>query len=227
MSRQAEAEPAITAALGRQGMAQYGLTLVLGCPLPAVLSGPIAALQEACEAAAPGLVRFGDPAAYHLTVYGLKRSRPQPFARAELAPLLEALGCVLHSELGATASLAVPLRGLELTDEGTAILRGAEVETLSRLRAAICRLPGVDPPKGDGNHVALGRLARPLAPAEGQRAARLLAPLRSRPAGTLVVRELKLVTYRSRLLDDVVSQETIMLPVAPGDWLPGQPIVPG
>jgi hypothetical protein len=203
----------LAAALRRNDLPRYGLTLVLGCPLPPAIAGRIRDLKQAYDQIAPGRIRFGAPEAYHLTVYGLKRSRPAPFAPGELRPLLAGLGRVLRAELDAVATLTVPLAGSLVTESGGVLVCGGESEPLARLRAAVGRLEGVDPLKSPASHITIGQFTRPFGSRQACcQALDAVEALRAIPLGSLVAGELKLVYYRNRLLHDIVAQETIPLP---------------
>lgn len=213
--QQSDFDPArLAAALGKNEHSSYGLTLVLGCPLPPTTADSIEEMKDAYREIVPDRIRFSDRATDHLTVYGLKRSRPEPFSQQELAPLLEGLGTVLHAELGSLPALAVCLRGSVVDDKGTILVCGQESERLIRLRAAIARIDGVDRLKSPGNHITIGQFTRPFGSAGAyRRALDAIEPLRDRPIGELAVREIKLIYYRHRLLGDVVGQQVIDLPV--------------
>jgi hypothetical protein len=204
----------LAAALLKNDLPSYGLTLVLGCPLPPAVAGRIEDLKNTYQQIAPGRIHFGAPAAYHLTVYGLKRSRPAPFAPGELRPLLEGLGRVLRAELGEVTTLTVPLAGSLITESGGVLVCCGESEPLAQLRAAIGCAEGMDPPKSPGTHITIGQFTRPFGSRRAYRQAlSAMEELRALPPGDLSAAELKLVYYQNRLLHDIVAQETIRLPV--------------
>lgn len=207
----------LAAALDRNERACYGLTLILGHPLPQALTERIESLKQAYREIARGRIRFGKSVACHLTVYGLKRSQEAPFSRQEIEPLLRPLADVLQDELGAVSSLSVSLSGSVVSEDGAILACGGESETLGRLRTAIGRIEGVDPPKSPSIHVSIGHFCQPSgSPKAHRRALEAMERLRRWPLGTLVAREVKLVYYRNRLLDEPVRQARIQLPVAEG-----------
>jgi hypothetical protein len=201
-------------ALAQNARTNYGLTLVLGCPLPADILQRIEALKERYRQIAPGHIDFGRPEAYHLTVYGLKRSRGTPYTQAELDPVLAGLGRVLWHELGSVSEIRVWLSGSVVAAGGAVLVNGKSDGTLVRLRAAIDRLAGVDPLKSASTHITIGQFTQPFRSALAcRRAVEEVEVLRDFPIGDLLVRVLKLVYYRDRLLYDLAWQRTIRLPV--------------
>ena len=213
--RQRDFDPGTLAEiLSRNERRVYGLTVVLGYPLPPTITERVERLKRAYHEIAPGRIRFTKPETHHLTTYGLRRSRKHPYSQDELGPILGKLRQVLRAELSRVEILTVPLAGSLVTQEGTIIVCGAENETLSRLRAAISQIAGVDPAKPSLNHITIGQFTQPFGSPEAyQKALQAMGQLRDYPIGELAVRELKLVYYRNRLLQDVVSREIIRLPI--------------
>ena len=203
----------LAAALSRNNRTNYGLTLVLGCPLPAGILARIETLRAAYEEIAPGLIEFGRPDAYHLTVYGLKRSRQTPYSKEELAPILSGLDGVLRHELASVSEIRVRLSGSVVTNGGAVLVVGEPDETLVRLRAAIGRIEGVDPLKSQPTHITVGQFKQPLgSPAAYQSVLDNMQRLLSSSLGVLVENELKVIHYRHRLLHDRVREQSIPLP---------------
>ena len=215
--RQADFQAAkLAAALSRNQGTSYGLTLVAGCPLPPVVTGYIEQVKRVLKEIAPGLVDFGQSQAYHLTVYGLRRSRAQPLGEEEIRTFLDRLDQALWTELRDLAPFSLPLTGSLVTEDGAVLICGGESETLTRLRAAIGQVEGVDLLKSAANHIRIGQFRRPFgSPQAYWQAMDAIERLQQLTLGDLVVDELKLVYYRRRLLDDLVSQVT--LPLSLGD----------
>jgi hypothetical protein len=202
------------AALAQNTRTSYGLTLVLGCPLPADVLENIESLKDRYGLIASNHIDFGRPEAYHLTVYGLKRSRATPYTRQELDPVLSGLDRVLHRELGSVSGIRVRLSGPVVADGGAVLVLGQPDANLVRLRAAIARLAGVDPLKSPSSHITIGQFTKPFGSARAcRRAMEEVEALRDFPMGNLLVGELRLVYYRHRLLHDLAWQRTIRLPV--------------
>lgn len=214
--RQRDFDPGTLAEmLYRNERRNYGLTVVLGYPLPSSITEHVERLKRAYHEITPGRIRFSGPEAYHLTVYGLKRSRQDPYDQDKLGPILGRLRQVLYAKLSRVEILAVSLAGSLVTQEGTIIICGAENETLDQIRTAISQIDGVDPLKTRSNHITIGQFTQPIGSPEAyQKALQAMGQLRDYPVGELSVQDLKLVYYRNRLLQDVVSQEIIRLPVA-------------
>jgi len=120
---------------------------------------------------------------------------------------------VLSAELDGVEMLSVSLVGSIVTQEGTIIVCGSESEMLNRLRTAISQIAGVDPSKPSLNHITVGQFTQPFgSPGAYQKALQAMGQLRDYRIGELCVQDLKLVYYRNRLLQDIVSQEIIKLP---------------
>jgi hypothetical protein len=203
----------LAAALAKNARANYGLTLVLGCPLPTGVLERIEAFRYRLCQIAPGFINFGRREAYHLTVYGLKRSREMPYTQDELAPVLAGLDRVLRHELGSVSEIRVRLSGSVVTASGAVLVLGQPDEALVRLRAAIGLIEGVDRLKSASSHITLGQFATPFGSARAyRRSMEEVEMLRDFPVGDLLVRELKLVSYRHRLLHDLAWQRSIRLP---------------
>ena len=152
---------ALAAALRRNVGVRHGLTLVLGCPLPPGALAQIEALRPALDGLAPGHIRWVAPAAWHLTVYGLKRSQSRPLDRAQVDALVARLGPVLRRALARTPVIRVPLRGPTMSAQGEILLSAGECLVLDGLRSAMGEVRGVDPLKAGANHITLGQLVRP------------------------------------------------------------------
>jgi hypothetical protein len=204
----------LAAALVKNAHTNYGLTLVLGCPLPAEVLELLEALKERYRQIVPDRIDFGRPEAYHLTVYGLKRSREKPYTQEQLDPILEGLDRVLRHELGSLNEIRVWLSGSVVTGGGSLLVVGEPDETLVRLRATIGQIEGVDALKSASIHITIGQFTQPFGSSRAYRQAmEAFETLRASPSGDLLLHELKLVYYGHRLLHDLRWQQTICLPV--------------
>jgi 2'-5' RNA ligase len=194
----------LEAAIARNQRPAYGLTLVAH-PLqgprsesPRVL-GAIAALRPAWEQALR--CSFFPEEILHFTIYSLWRSRPEPFAPAELEELWNRLVSELRGILQATPSFTVSADG--------AILVGVEDSpVLHRLRREVEAIRGISPPRSYPPHVTIGQVLAPCGSTESFRQA--IGSLRAWqdvPVGELNVPALKLVYYSNRLLAAVERWE--------------------
>lgn len=198
----------LAATLRRNVEVRHGLTLVLGCPLPPGVLAQIEALRPALDGLAPGRIRWVAPAAWHLTVYGLKRSQSRPLDRGQVDPLVARLGLVLRRALARTPVIRVPLRGATLSAQGELILSAGECPALDGLRSVMGEIPGVDPLKVGANHVTLGQLVRPFgSDAAFRQAMEAIRVLSDCPMQDLVDNKMRLVCYRNRWLEEIAWQE--------------------
>lgn len=196
----------------RNARPAYGLTLVADFPLPPDLLAGLGRLRDV------GRRVFGDAAEWyrddhlHLTVYSLMRSRSEPLPESELEKVRTDWLPRLRQLAGRASSLSVPLRGLAVTAGGVVLVCGARTEGLRRLQEEVSRLPGVAAPRDFPPHITLGWLKRPLGSAETfRRAMAALHRHAADPAGTLRPSRLRVLYYRSRLLDRVVWSVAVPL----------------
>ena len=203
---------ALAAALRRNVEVRHGLTLVLGCPLPPGAMAHIEALRQALDGLAPGQIRWVAPSAWHLTVYGLKRSQAWPLDRAQIDALVARLGPALRRALAGIPFIRVPLGGPVMSAQGALLLSAGECPVLDGLRSVLGERPDVDPLKLGANHITLGQLVRPFGSeaAFGQ-AMEAIQALSDRPGQDLLEDKIQLVCYRNRWLEEIAWQEEIRL----------------
>jgi 2'-5' RNA ligase len=201
----------LEAAIARNQQPAYGLTLVAH-PLqgprsesPRALEA-IAALRPVWEQALR--CSFFPEEILHFTIYSLWRSRPEPFAPAELEELWNRLASELRRILQTTPSFTVSLRGLAVTADGAILIGVDDSPALRRLRGAVEAIRGVSPPRSYPPHVTIGQVLAPCGSAEGfQQAMGSLRAWQDIPTGELNVPALKLVYYSNRLLAAVERWE--------------------
>jgi hypothetical protein len=190
--------------LVRNACPAYGLTLVADYPLPDDVLGGIERLRQVCwQALGDGVVLYSDDH-LHLTVYSLLRSRTDLLPKKVLAtvwsrwlPRLEAM---------------VPLKGLSITVNGAVLVCGAATDGLRWLQEQVSQLPGVAAPRNIPPHITIGQVKRPCGSVDafGQAMATLYHHAAD-PVGTLRSDRLRVLYYRSRLLDQVIQQALIPL----------------
>ena len=209
----------LEAAITRNQQPAYGLTLVVH-PLRGPGSEPrrvleaIAELRSALSQAweQPLPCSFFPEEILHLTIYSLRRSRPEPFSLAELEELWTRLASELRHILKATPPFTVSLRGLAVTADGAILIGVDDSPVLRRLRQAVKAIPGVSPPRSYPPHVTIGQMVAPFDSKEGfRRAMGYLRTWQGVPLGELGVPALNLIYYSSRILAAVERWETFNL----------------
>lgn len=78
----------------------------------------IEALRPALDGLAPGQIRWVAPTAWHLTVYGLKRSQSRPLDHVQVDALVARLGPALRRALAGIPVIRVPLGGPVMSAQG-------------------------------------------------------------------------------------------------------------
>ena len=196
----------------RNARPAYGLTLVADYPLPDDVLAGIERLRRACRRALADRVTLYPDDHLHLTVYSLLRSRTEPLPAEELAALWATWLPRLKEIAGQSPPLAVPLRGLAITWNGAVLVCGETTNSLRQLQERVSRLPGVAAPRDVPPHVTIGQVKRPCETAGAFGAA--MAALRRHaadPVGTLRSARLRVLYYRSRLLNRVIRSAAIPL----------------
>jgi 2'-5' RNA ligase len=196
----------------RNSRPAYGLTLVANYPLPEDVLVGIDPLRQVCRRVLGDRVRLYRDDHLHLTVYSLLRSRSVPLSDEELwatwsrwLPRLEEIG-------RAFAPLEVPLRGLSVAPNGAVLVCGMATDGLQRLRGQVSQMPGVAARRHVPPHITIGQVRCPCGTVEAFGQA--MAALRRQAAtsvGTLHVSGLRLLYYRSRLLDEVIQSAVFAL----------------
>ena len=196
----------------RNARPAYGLTLVADYPLSNDVLEGINRLRQICRDTLGDRVQLYPDTHLHLTVYSLMRSRTEPLPKEKLAALWPDWLHRLKEAAGAVASLSVPLRGLSTTWKGAVMVCGARSESLRLLREQVARLPGVAASRDVPPHITIGQVRGACGSAEAFDEA--MAALRCHAAasvGVLRSTRLRLLYYRSRLLDEVIRSATIPL----------------
>jgi 2'-5' RNA ligase len=196
----------------RNSRPAYGLTLVANYPLPDDILAGIDRLRQVCRRALGDGVRLYPDEHLHLTVYSLLRSRPLPLSDEELTVLWLRWLSRLKEVAGKSSPLQVPLRGLSVARNGAVLVCGMATDGLQRLQEQVGQMPGVAAHRHMPPHITIGQVRRPCGTVEafGQAMAALRRQATT-PVGTLRVGGLRLLYYRSRLLDEVVQSAVIAL----------------
>jgi 2'-5' RNA ligase len=209
----ADFDPAVLEGkLIRNAHPAYGLTLVADYPLPDYVLGGIERLRQVCRRAlGDGVVLYPDDH-LHLTVYSLLRSRTDLLPEDVLATVWSRWLPRLAAVAGQLPSLTVPLNGLSITFNGAVLVCGAATDGLRWLQEQVSQLPGVAAPRDIPPHITIGQVSRPCGTPEAfDRTMATLYPHAADPVGTLRSDQLRLLYYRSRLLDQVIQQVSIPL----------------
>lgn len=199
-------------ARARSAQPAYGLTLVADYPLPGDLLTGIERLRRVCRQVMNEGVELYLDDHLHLTVYSLVRSRTEPLSEEELAAVWSCWLPQLEEMARRLSSLEVPLGGLSVTWNGAVLTCGAVTDGLRRLQRQVSRLPGVAAPRDVPPHITIGQVIRPFGAARAFRQA--MAVLHRHAAdsvGTLRSPQLRVLYYRSRLLDQVIRSAVIPL----------------
>jgi 2'-5' RNA ligase len=209
----ADFDPAVLEGkLARNACLAYGLTLVADYPLPDDVLGGIERLRRVCrQALGDGVVLYPDEH-LHLTVYSLLRSRTDLLPEDLLVTVWSRWLPRLQAVVGQLPSLAVPLKGLSITVNGAVLVCGAATDGLRWLQKQVSQLPGVAAPRDIPPHITIGQVRRPCGTPDAFDQA--MAPLYHHvadPVGTLRSDRLRVLYYRSRLLDQVIQQAVIPL----------------
>jgi len=209
----ADFDPAVLAGkLARNARPAYGLTLVADYPLPDDVLGRIERLRQVCRGTlGDGVVLYPDDH-LHLTVYSLLRSRTELLPEDVLATAWSGWLPRLEAVAGQLSPLTVPLKGLSITANGAVLVCGAATDGLRWLQAQVSQLPGVAAPRDIPPHITIGQVRRPCGTPEAfDRAMATLYRHAADAVGTLRSDRLRVLYYRSRLLDQVLQQASILL----------------
>jgi len=209
----ADFDPAVLAGkLARNACPAYGLTLVADYPLPDDVLGGIERLRQVCRGAlGDGVVLYPDDH-LHLTVYSLLRSRTDLLPEDVLATVWSRWLPRLEAVVGQLPSLAVPLKGLSITVTGAVLVCGTATDGLRWLQEQVSQLPGVAAPRDIPPHITIGQVRRPCGtPDAFDRAMATLYHHVADAVGTVRSDRLRVLYYRSRLLDQVIQQASIPL----------------
>ena len=199
-------------ARARSAQPAYGLTLVADYPLSGDLLTGIERLRCVCRQVLDEGVELYLDDHLHLTVYSLMRSRTEPLPEEELAAVWSCWLPQLEEIARRLSSLEVPLGGLSVTWNGAVLACGAVTDSLRRLQRQVSRLPGVAAPRDVPPHITIGQVIHPFGAARAFR--RAMAVLHRHAAdsvGTLRSPQLRVLYYRSRLLDQVLRSAVIPL----------------
>ncbi len=209
----ADFEPALLAHERiRNAQPAYGLTLVADYPLPDDLLAGVRQVHRVCRQALGDRVLFYPDAHLHLTVYSLLRSRSVPLPEEELARVWSCWLPQLEVIAGQFSALEVSLRGLSVARSGVVLVCGKTTNSLQALQEQVSRLPGVAAPRKVPPHVTIGRIEAPCGtPRAFGQAMAALSRHAAHPVGTLRLARLRVLYYRSRLLDQVIRSAVIPL----------------
>jgi len=189
----------------------YGLTLVTGTPFPVEISTRVQHIQTQLDALAPGCFTWYGLDHLHATLVAPLRGRYRdapPLQRDELPADLEGFVQDLSNFFAGHEPFLLDLAGVHLTTSGFVLL--GEKTMVGQLSSSLRRYPELDPPKhAPGLHVAIGYLntERPFAIDEEMRQFELvLAEIRDTPVGRVLVKQVWLVHYANRTLDQIVGR---------------------
>jgi len=196
----------------RNSRPAYGLTLVADYPLAGDVLAGVDRLRQVCRRVLGDRVRLYPDEHLHLTVYSLLRSRLLPLSDEELMALWLRWLSRLKEVAGKSSPLEIPLRGLSVARNGAVLVCGMATDNLRRLQEQVGQIPGVAARRDIPPHITIGQMRRPCGTGEvfGQAMTTLRRHVTT-PVGTLHVSGLRLLYYRSRLLDQVIRWAQISL----------------
>jgi hypothetical protein len=196
----------------RNACPAYGLTLVTDYPLADDVLEGIGRLRHVCRQVLGHRVVLYPDDHLHLTVYSLLRSRDVPLSEDVLAALWSRWLPRLEATAGQVPSLVVPLRGLSITGDGAVLVCGVATDGLRWLQERVSQLPGVSIPRGIPPHITIGQIRRSCG-TENAFGEAMTALYRhaADSVGTVRSNRLRVLYYRSRLLDDLIQQAVIPL----------------
>lgn len=199
-------------------VSSYGLTLVAGLPLPAALLGQIKLIQEQLEGVAPDCFTWYQPAHIHITLYAPVRSRElerPPLAQADLSPDLDNFVVALNQCVAGLTPFRMNLVSAHLTAIGHIIIRAEGVAAVkAHFIKTLTPILGAAAPKDspDRIHGTIGYLHKLPTEVERGRLQEALAQINQMEIGRVLVKQIWLVHYAHRTLNDIVGK----LPLLPG-----------
>jgi hypothetical protein len=206
----------VLANIHRNTTTSYGLTLVVGLPFPPEFAARIGQLQHGLEALAPGRFIWYTQGQLHATLLAPLRGRYRagpPLRRAELPADLPGLIADFGDILAETAPFALRFAGVEITEDGSLILK--EDTMVQRLVSRLRWYPELDPPKyGRGLHIAIGFVNKyPFLTHrdEEQQFKAGFAQMTDTPIGALTIQHVWLVHYANRTLSTIVGKTQFTL----------------
>ncbi len=202
---------AVREAVARNSATSYGLTLIVGLPLPSDVTDRIVHAQSQIERTSPARFTWYGPKHLHVTLLALLRGRYREapcLQRVELPANLDAFVCDLSTQFENLQPFPIVFSGIFLTDSGVVVVQGtsrpALFDTLADKFAELDRpLPERD------LHVSIGFLNNPSTPAsleEQHRLERIFDPLSAFSIGRYEVKRVSLVHYANRTLNRVLGQ---------------------
>lgn len=198
-------------------LARSGVSLVIGCPLPATIQSRLLAMQERLDKAlrrqkADTSVSWRtDLAGLHTTVYGLVK--PRDYRRPWSWPLAARVVHGVRSVVYQHQPFALYLEGVCILGRGAVAVRISDSKELNAIRTNIERVAGVSK-RAYGkrvNQMIVGRLLPPLTNADRATIRRILPDLKGCRLGRIDVSVLELVHYRHEFLDRVYHQSSVAL----------------
>jgi len=197
----------------------YGLTLVIGLPLPADICSRVHLIQRQLEVLTLGCFFWYDAEHLHATLVAPLRGRYREhpvLQQAELPADLNGFAADLADFFAKRQPFSLELGGVNITPDGMVTVNVAcETDLRRQLAASLRRHPALDLPKHEGGlRVVIGHwnsIRSSASDEAGTRLEQVLLQLTDIPIGRMTVQQVWLVHYANRTLDRIVGRIPLTL----------------
>lgn len=195
--------------------AESGVSLVIGCPLPANIQENIVRLKSGFE---EGIASHGsnvmvkwreDQDAFHITVRGIVI--PSDYRGEESWNRAKELIPEITEICSSFRDFKLQLKGVEVLGRGALSVRVSDSDELQKLRGHLDKLPGVSSIRFGGrtNKIVLGRIQPGITEDDRQAIQSSCESLRDYDVGVVIVEQLNLVHYKHTFLDCALEKVVI------------------
>ncbi len=196
---------------------QPGVTLVIGCPLPAYVQQKVIRVQRlftsllAASGSSATVKWRDDLTALHVTIYGI--AKPKDYSPTGSWPLPDGILDPVRTIVSSKKPFDISLQGLGILSNGAIAVGVSDSPEIDSIRDDIAKIAGVSPRSfgEEVNQMIIGRLLPDLTDRDRRLIKQALDDVEQFMLGTLIVNHIDLLHYRHEFLDRLFDR--VLLPV--------------